>query len=123
MIFTKSLKKNRDFKQVYSAGRPAVNGVLRLYARPNGMDQNRLGLSVGKKTGNAVKRNKVKRLIREAYKIVEPSLKQGYDIVVAANFTVNTGTGVGVSKKIEFALIKKALDELLAKKGLTAEHI
>lgn len=82
---TVSLCDNRRFLQLYRKGKCRVTDSFVLYYKPNGSKENRLGITVGKKTvGNAVKRNRAKRVIREAYGAHEPRLKSGYDFVVAS---------------------------------------
>jgi len=84
MQHTCSLKKNRDFRRLFSRGKSKVSRPLVLYVLRNPSGCSRLGVSVGVKLGNAVKRNKVRRRIREAYRINEASFRPGYDIVVVA---------------------------------------
>ena len=84
MRFTESLKKTADFRTTYEEGRSKANGLLVLYVRKNGTDRNRLGISVSKKVGNSVVRHRAKRLIKEAYRLMEPRLKGGYDLVFIA---------------------------------------
>lgn len=55
-----------------------------MHSMPNGLEHNRFGITVSKKIGNAVKRNKVRRRIYEAFRQYEPSLKSGFDIVIVA---------------------------------------
>ena len=66
MKFSESLKKNKDFQVVYKNGKSYANRYLVLYIRENGMDKNRLGISVSKKVGNSVVRHHLTRLIRES---------------------------------------------------------
>lgn len=81
---TLSLKKNQDFKMVYSRGTSFANRLLVIYFLPNGKNSNNLGLSVSKKVGNSVVRNRVKRLIRESYRLNEQHIRVGYNIVIIA---------------------------------------
>ncbi len=78
------MKENRDFRRLYATGRTAVDSRLAVYARKNRLGKNRLGITVGTKLGTAVVRNRVRRRIREAYRLEEPSLRAGYDLVVVA---------------------------------------
>lgn len=84
MKFTESLKKNHQFRCVYSRGRSIANKYLIMYVIKNNSDKNRLGISVSKKIGNSVVRSRVTRLIREAYRLSEDNIKEGYDIAVIA---------------------------------------
>ena len=84
MKFSESLKKNEDFKKVYNERRSKSDGNLIVYVRENGMDINRLGISISKKKGNSVVRHHFARLEREAYRLHEEMFKSGLDIVVIA---------------------------------------
>ena len=66
MKFSESLKKNNDFQIVYKSGRSYANKYLVMYVKENGLDKNRLGISVSKKVGNSVVRHHLTRLIRES---------------------------------------------------------
>lgn len=84
MIHSESLKKNKDFQQVYKNGTSQANRYLVMYVLENRYRKNRLGISVSKKVGNSVVRHRVTRLIRESYRLNEMEFKNGLDIVVIA---------------------------------------
>ena len=84
MRFTSSLKTNRDFHRVYRKGANAVRPCLVVYARRNGGNANRLGFTVTAKVGKAHTRNKVRRRLREIYRLNEAAIRPGYDLVVVA---------------------------------------
>ncbi|MBR2717233.1 MAG: ribonuclease P protein component [Oscillospiraceae bacterium] len=84
MRFSESLKQNRDFKRLYARGKSAASPLLVVYCRRNGSDRNRLGLTVGTKVGKAVHRNRIRRRLREIYRLHEPSLRRGFDIIIVA---------------------------------------
>ena len=84
MVFSESLKKNRDFQVVYKSGRSYANKYLVMYIMENHQDKNRLGISVSKKVGNSVVRHHITRLIRESYRLHEKIFNSGLDIVVIA---------------------------------------
>ncbi|GAA0260710.1 ribonuclease P protein component [Eubacterium sp. am_0171] len=84
MKFSESLKKNKDFQIVYKSGRSYANKYLVMYVKENGLDKNRLGISVSKKVGNSVVRHHLTRLIRESYRLLEEHFQSGLDIVVIA---------------------------------------
>ena len=65
MKHTVSLKGNRSFRRMYAKGKSAASSSLALYCRRNGSSENRLGLTVGTKVGKAVRRNLVRRRLRE----------------------------------------------------------
>lgn len=82
MIFSESLKKNKDFQNVYKTGRSMANRYLVMYVLKNGLERNRIGISVSKKVGNSVVRHRLTRLIRESYRLSEEHFRCGYDIVI-----------------------------------------
>ena len=84
MKFSDSLKKNKDFQNVYSKGRSYANRLLVMYVLDNHTENNRLGISVSKKVGNSVIRHHITRLIRESYRLQEDMFNSGLDIVVIA---------------------------------------
>ena len=83
MKFSSSLKLNHIFRRLY-ATKGVANGFLVLYARKNRTDGNRVGITVSKKLGKAHIRNRVRRRIREVYRLNEDQFLPGYDIVVVA---------------------------------------
>ena len=108
MIFTDSLKNNRDFVNVYTSGRSYANKYLVIYTLKNNSDRNRLGISVSKKVGNSVVRHRLKRLIKESYRLHEKMFNSGLDIVVIARKG---------SDACDFAGIESALLHLMKLNG------
>lgn len=100
MIHSESLKKNKDFQQVYKNGTSQANRYLVMYVCENTCNKNRLGISVSKKVGNSVVRHRVTRLVRESYRLNEALFKNGLDIVVIGRPT---------SKDRTYAEIESAL--------------
>lgn len=84
MKFSDSLKKNRDFQNVYNNGKSYANRLLVMYICENHTNENRLGISVSKKVGNSVIRHHITRLLRESYRLHEDMFDSGLDIVVIA---------------------------------------
>jgi ribonuclease P protein component len=84
MVFSESLKKNRDFQSVYRRGVSRANKYFVMYVLKNNTDTNRLGISVSKKVGNSVIRHHLTRLVRESYRLHEDMFHSGWDIVVIA---------------------------------------
>ena len=79
-----SLKNSLEFGNVYKRGKSYANKYLVMYIVDNGLEINRLGISVSKKVGNSVVRHRITRLIREAYRLHQDELIKGKDIVVVA---------------------------------------
>ena len=76
--------KNREFQTVYENGVSFANRNLVMYVLPNELSDNRIGISVSKKVGNSVVRHRVKRIIRESYRLNCDNVKNGLDIVIIA---------------------------------------
>ena len=83
MKFSSSLKLNHIFRRLYHTNGYA-NSFLVLYARKNRTGTNRVGITVGKKLGKAHVRNRVRRRLREVYRLNETRFQPGWDIVVVA---------------------------------------
>lgn len=84
MKFSESLKKNRQFQFVYRNSKSYANKYLVMYVKENGMEKNRIGISVSRKVGNSVVRHRVTRLVRESYRLHEAVFNSGLDIVIVA---------------------------------------
>ena len=81
---TVTIKENYVFRRMYSKGRSAVTPMVVVYCRKNGLDHNRLGVTVSTKLGGAVIRNRARRRLREVYRLAQPRMHQGYDVVLVA---------------------------------------
>ena len=79
-----TLKENYEFRRLYQKGASAVGGGMVIYCRKNRLDHNRLGITASVKLGHAVVRNRVRRRLREIYRLNAHRFKPGYDIVVVA---------------------------------------
>ena len=84
MQFSESLKNNQQFRFVYKNGRSFANKYFIMYVKENGLDKNRIGISVSKKVGNSVVRHRITRLVRESYRLHESVFNSGLDMVVIA---------------------------------------
>jgi ribonuclease P protein component len=108
------LSRSAEFDRVYRQGRSTANRHLVLYVFPTpSTGRVRLGLSVSRKVGGAVERNKVKRLLREAFTRAERGLEPGRDIVVVARPPVRE-----LAEREGLTGVEAALEELIAKAGL-----
>lgn len=106
------LSRSSEFQRVYRQGRSRANRNLVVYSFARGEDKSprpRIGVSVGRKVGNAVVRNRVKRTIREAVAALEPELRDGLDYVVLARADV-----VELIDREGLSGVKNSLSELIA---------
>ena len=78
MKHTVALKQNHEFRRLYSKGKSAVSPYFAIYCRKTKRPNSRLGITTGLKLGNAVKRNRARRRIRELYRTNESRLLPGY---------------------------------------------
>lgn len=92
MVSTQSLKQNHLFRRLYQRGKSAAGRYVVVYCRKNGLPYNRLGLTVSTKVGHAVVRNRIRRRLREAYRLSEGQFFSGYDIVVVARTRAASAT-------------------------------
>lgn len=101
------IRKNAEFRAVYRRGKSFSNNLLVLYIYKNKKDVNRLGISVSKKVGKSVVRNRIKRLIKECYKLNSGKLKSGYDLVFIARTAISDKNYYEIDKAIK-NIFKKA---------------
>ena len=104
MKYSESLKKNKDFQNIYKVGTSQANRYLVMYVLENQYRRNRLGISVSKKVGNSVVRHRITRLIRESYRLHEIQFHNGLDIIVIARPSARDKT----YQEIESALLHLA---------------
>ena len=96
------LKENRDFRRIYNKGKSYVCPFFVIYVNPNRSKNVRLGITVGKKIGNAVKRNRAKRVITAAFRSAYPQIAAGNDFVIVARTRILNVK----STKVEELLLK-----------------
>lgn len=108
------LTRSAEFERVYRQGRSQSNRHLVLYTFPSPSSaQGRVGFSVSRKIGGAVERNRVKRLLREAFDQRSPRLEGGQDVVVVARPDVRD-----LAERSGLAGVDASLGELLERAGL-----
>ena len=100
------LKASRDFQAVFSRRKSLADPLIALYVAPGLGETARFGFSVGKKLGGSVKRNRVKRLLREAAKKLLPETAPRLDMVIVARVR---------SKEASLAELLNSLDRLLTR--------
>lgn len=106
---TVSIKLNKEFRRLYYKGGSFVSDVLVLYTLKNRNEGNRLGITVSKKMGKAVVRNRVRRKIRESYRLLEDKIPAGYDLCFVAR---------GRAVEADFEKISSSMTYVLKKSGL-----
>ena len=109
MLHTISLKGNASFRRLYHRGASAANRCLVMYCGRNRSQKNRVGLTVSAKLGHAVVRNRIRRRLREIYRLNEGRFRVGFDIVVVARSRAVTA---------EYAELEKAYLSLADNLGL-----
>ena len=102
-MITQGLRNTREFSKVYKTGKSIADRYLVLYYRKNGLDYNRIGFSVSKKVGKAVIRNRIKRLLKESFRLNFDDYNKGYDFVFIARVSSN---------KIGYKEINKSMKKL-----------
>lgn len=109
------LKKNYEFKNLFSKGKFYFGDFIHFYIKETQLDINRFGIAISRKTGKAVDRNHIKRLIRENYKLYEKNIKDGVDILVVINKNKNI-------KEISFKQIENNFYKTLKKANLLINY-
>jgi ribonuclease P protein component len=104
------LRRASDVRRVYDEGKSWSHPLLVLIARPNGLGFSRVGVAASRRVGNAVARNRAKRLMREAARHLYPQLNTGWDVMLVARTRI-----VGVKEP----QVEKALKSLLKQAGLS----
>ena len=104
-----TIKKNHEFAKIYKKAKSVANKHLVLYVMPNGKESNFLGISISKKLGSAVARNRLRRLIKEQYRLSSSHLAQGFNLVIIVR---------PVAKDLTFEQVGKSLDHLYKKHQL-----
>lgn len=79
-----TLKRNNDFRRIYAKGRSFASVVLVTYVMKNRRKVTRIGITTSKKIGKAVLRNRSRRIIREAYRLIADEVRPGVDLVFVA---------------------------------------
>ena len=102
----KTLKKNYEFQNVLAKGKFYIGKQITIYISKNKENINKIGIAISTKTCNAVKRNRIKRLIRENYRLIKDELEVGYNIVFLWNRKDEVNNA-------NFFIIKEDMNKLL----------
>ena len=105
------LRKERDFNALYTKGKSMGGRFTILFYRKNGLSFSRKGFLASKKVGNAVQRNRARRLMKESVRLIEAAtpLKPGYDVLFIARNSINDKNCADVKKQIEAAMKRTEL--------------
>ena len=106
------INRNAEFKRIYKKGTPFIGKYIIVYVFQNKRSHNRIGITVSKKLGSAVIRNRVRRMIAESYRLSGANYKTGYDFVFV-------GRGRSVSVKMQD--IMECMNDIFLKNGLVEE--
>lgn len=105
---TTGIRKDYEFRRIYKNGKSFANRYMVVYVMKNRSDNTRIGISVSKKVGNAVTRNRIRRIIKESYRLnVDPKVKKGYDLVFISRVAAKDADYKTIEKSI-CGLVKKA---------------
>ncbi|MDH7601055.1 MAG: ribonuclease P protein component [Armatimonadota bacterium] len=103
------LKHKSDFNRVYGKGRSYPTDLVVMYVAPSRSETTRVGFSISSKVGKSVVRNRTRRLLREAVRLLLPRIKQNYDIVIVAKKK---------AAEADFDEICSAVEKLFRRAGL-----
>lgn len=113
MLFTETINKNKNFLFIYKKGISIVGRAVVVYYRRNGLPLNRIGITTSKKIGNAVKRNRARRVIRAAYRDTEEKFPIGFDIVIVARGVATSIKSYNISKFFKDKVIVQMEKDLM----------
>ena len=109
-----TVKKNGEFRRIYRKGRSAVSGGVVVYCMKNRKGMSRLGVTVSTKLGHAVVRNRVRRRLRELYRLHKQEMLSGYDVIVVARVR---------AAEMPYAKLEKQYLHCLSQLGLLREDV
>ena len=99
-----TLRKQSDFSRVYKQGKSRGGRFAVILYKRNGLKFTRTAFVASKKVGNSVKRNRSRRLMRAAYRAIEPNVKRGYDIIFVARATITECRETEVERQLRKTL-------------------
>lgn len=107
------IKKNTDYQTVFKKGKQISGRGVILYYSKNSAQDTRVGIIVSKKVGNAVVRNRIKRIIREIFRLNWPDIKSGYDIIIITRKSI---------REKSFHDIEKTFIDIMRRAGLLIKN-
>ncbi len=110
-----SICRNNDFRRIYQRGKSFVSPLLVVYVQKNRTEAVRIGITTSKKIGNAVRRNRARRVIREAFYALPVSVRPGVDLVFVARGRTPYVKSTQVRQQMEKALFSAGVLERAAK--------
>ncbi len=105
----KAISKNRDFKRGYKKGENHISSLVVLYVIKNRYNHLRIGVTASKKIGNAVRRNRARRLIKESVRLLNLNENLGYDLIFVARSKTTYSSMQNVKNEIEKHLKKAGI--------------
>ena len=105
--------RNNDFRRIYARGKSYVSPLVVVYALKNRTKNVRVGITTSKKLGNAVQRNRSRRVIREAFRALAPRVRPGFDLVLVAR---------GKTPYVKSTDVRRQLERQLQAAGLLREE-
>lgn len=103
------LRNQKDFSSIYNKGKSLGDKYVVLFYRKNLLGYNRIAFLASKKVGKSVKRNKARRLMKEAFREWKAEISTGFDIIIIARNTINGTEYIAVKKSLKNALIRAKL--------------
>ncbi len=107
------LRKTADFERVRRSGTSYAHPLMILIKLSNEMDHSRFGFSASRTVGNAVKRNRARRMLREAVRLQADAIAPGWDVVLLARKSLATE---------DFQKVRETLKQLLQRAALLSAH-
>jgi ribonuclease P protein component len=109
MLKKEVLRRDRDFSSIYKKGKSVGDKFVVVFSKKNNLPYNRTAFLASKKVGNAVARNRARRLMKESYRSLCDQLVPGYDLIFIARNTINNSKCADVKKSIEAATKRAGL--------------